>query len=280
MIIAMAGFTLEDLFIKKLSNTISIGQILMVLGVFSALFFAGFAKLKGHSLTASKAWTKATLTRILAEAIAAVSFVTSLSLVPISTVAAVFQVTPLVITMGAALFLGEKVGWRRWMAISVGFIGVLLIIRPGFGSFDPAVIWVLISVFGVAVRDLLTRIIPNNVASSVISFQAYSSLIITGAVILFLNTQPIVPVTNSEFVFFVCGIVFGIVGYYGLVSAMRVGETSIVSPFRYTRLVFSLIVGIIVFDENPDSLTLIGSTIIIATGLYIFLREHHLSKIL
>jgi drug/metabolite transporter (DMT)-like permease len=158
MLAAMAGFTIEDAFIKQLSSSISIGQILIVIGLCSSVFFALLALTKGHSLLASKVWTRVTLTRMFAESVAALAFVTSLSLVPISTVAAVFQVTPLTITMGAALFLGESVGWRRWTAVCVGFIGVLLIIRPGFGGFNPSVLWVLVAVLGVAVRDLVLNL--------------------------------------------------------------------------------------------------------------------------
>ena len=166
MLVAMAGFTVEDAFIKQLSSTISNGQILSIIGFFSSVFFALLAVTRGRNLLASGVWTRATLTRMCAEAFAAMAFITSLSLVPISTVAAVFQITPLTITMGAALFLGERVGWRRWLAIFVGFIGVLLIIRPGVGGFDPSVLWVLVAVLGVAVRDLVTRVIPTKVESA------------------------------------------------------------------------------------------------------------------
>jgi drug/metabolite transporter (DMT)-like permease len=276
MLAAMAGFTIEDAFIKQLSSTISIGQILIVIGLCSTVFFALLAVTRGHRLLASNAWTRATLIRMFAEAVAAMAFVTSLSLVPISTVAAVFQVTPLTITMGAALFLGESVGWRRWTAVCVGFIGVLLIIRPGFGGFNPSVLWVLVAVLGVAVRDLVTRVIPSNVESSIISFQAFSSLVIAGAISLLVSPQDIAPISNQELVYFGCAIVFSISGYYAIVSAMRVGNASIVASFRYSRLLFSLLVGLFIFDESVDILTLIGSAVIIGTGLYTFLREHRI----
>jgi drug/metabolite transporter (DMT)-like permease len=276
MLAAMAGFTIEDAFIKQLSSTISIGQILIVTGLFSSVFFALLAFKKGHSLWASTVWTRTTLVRMFAEAVAAVAFVTALSLVPISTVAAVFQVTPLTITMGAALFLGESVGWRRWTAVCIGFIGVLLIIRPGFGGFNPSVLWVLVAVLGVAVRDLVTRVIPFSVESSIISFQAFLSLVIAGAICLLVNPQDIAPIAGKELVYFGCGIVFSISGYYAIVTAMRVGNASIVASFRYSRLLFSLLVGVFIFGESVDMLTLTGSMIIIGTGLYTFLREHRI----
>jgi drug/metabolite transporter (DMT)-like permease len=276
MLAAMAGFTIEDAFIKHLSSSISIGQILIVIGLCSTVFFALMAFTNGHRLLAPHVWTKATLIRMLAEAIAAMAFVTSLSLVPLSTVASVFQVTPLTITMGAALFLGESVGWRRWTAVCIGFMGVLLIIRPGFGGFNPSVLWVLLAVLGVAVRDLVTRIIPSNVESSIISFQAFFSLVIAGAICLLVSPQVMAPLAGETLVYFGCAIVFSISGYYAIVKAMRIGNASIVSSFRYSRLLFSLLVGVFIFDERVDMLTLVGSAIIIGTGLYTFLREHNI----
>jgi len=278
MIAAMAGFALEDLFVKLLSTTISTGQILITLGLCSSSIFAVMAWAKGHNIFAAHAWTWATTARMFAEAIAAVAFVTSLSLVPISTVAAVFQVTPLAITMGAALFLGEQVGWRRWSAIVVGFIGVLIIIRPGFSGFDPAVLFVLLSVLGVTLRDLITRRIPQNIASTVISFQAFASLVFAGALLLFMSSETLVAVSKLQAAYFGGGVLFGVMGYYGIVAAMRSGDAAAITPFRYTRLLFSIIIGVLVFKERPDALTLLGSTIVIGTGLFTFLRERRLAS--
>ena len=275
---SMAAFSIEDAFIKQLSNTIPISQILIVIGMFSAIFFALISLKNGHRLLAPHLWTRATLARMLAEAVAGVAFVTSLSLVPLSTVAAVFQIMPLTVTMGAALFLGERVGWRRWLAVCVGFFGVLLIIRPGFDGFNPAVLWVLVAVLGVAVRDLVTRVIPAQVKSSIISFQAFSSVVIAGVILLLVSRQVMVPVVGLELVYFGFTIIFSISGYYAIVLAMRLGNASIVAPFRYSRLLFSLLIGIFIFKESPDGPTLIGSGIIIVTGIYTYLRERSRSK--
>lgn len=277
MLAAMAGFTLEDAFIKQLSGTFSTAQILMTSGVFGSLFFAVVNISKGHKMLSADVWTRATLIRMLAEAIAAVAFVTALSLIPLSTVAAVFQVTPLAITMGAALFLGEQVGWRRWVAIAFGFIGVMLIIKPGIGGFDPSVLWVILAVLGVALRDLVTRIIPDQVSSSIISLQAFLAAIVTGVFLLLLTSDNLSAVTGKDSVLFTGAVVFGIAGYYAIVSAMRIGDTAIVAPFRYTRLLFSLATGMIIFGERMDSLSLLGAVIIIVMGLYTFFREKQLA---
>lgn len=276
MIAAMAGFALEDMFVKQLSSTVSTGQILVTMGIFSALVFAVMAFSRGHNVLDRQNWTKVTLARMIAEAIAAVAFVTSLSLVPLSTVAAIFQVTPLAITMGAALFLGEPVGWRRWSAIIVGFIGVMIIIRPGFVGFDASVLFVLISVLGVAARDLITRGVPKEIASTVLSSQAFISLFLAGIVLLLFGSDRWAPVSQLHTLYFVGAIVFGVLGYYGIVVAMRIGDTAVVTPFRYTRLLFSIAIGVLVFNERPDSLTLIGASIVICTGLYTIFRERRL----
>jgi drug/metabolite transporter (DMT)-like permease len=278
MLIAMAGFTMEDLFMKKLSVNLSTGQILITLGFGSSLVFALMAKSKGYKLTAKIFWSKGMLIRQFAEGIAAVAFITSLTLIPLSTVAAVFQATPLVITMGAALFLGEAVGWRRWLAIIVGLIGVLIIIRPGLNSFDPNVGYVLIAVLFVTVRDLITRKLPMNVPSTIVSFQAFASLIIAGGILIFLSDQKIVGLDKNQIYFVLGGIIFGVIGYYCIVASTRIGEAGVVTPFRYSRLLFAIIIGFLFFNERPDFLTLLGASIVIMTGIYTVLRERYLAR--
>jgi len=278
MLIAMAGFTMEDLFMKKLSVNLSTGQILITLGFGSSLVFALMAKSKGYKLTAKIFWSKGMLIRQFAEGIAAIAFITSLTLIPLSTVAAVFQATPLVITMGAALFLGEAVGWRRWLAIIVGLIGVLIIIRPGLNSFGPNVGYVLIAVLFVTVRDLITRKLPMNVPSTIVSFQAFASLIIAGGILIFLSDQKIVGLDKNQIYFVLGGIIFGVIGYYCIVASTRIGEAGVVTPFRYSRLLFAIIIGFLFFNERPDFLTLLGASIVIMTGIYTVLRERYLAR--
>ncbi|MDA9313504.1 DMT family transporter [Amylibacter sp.] len=273
MLVAMAGFTMEDLFMKKLSVTLSTGQILITLGIGSSLVFALMAKSKGYKLTANIFWTRGMIIRQFAEGIAAISFITSLTLIPLSTVASVFQATPLVITMGAALFLGETVGWRRWLAIFIGLFGVLIIIRPGMNSFDPNVCYVLVAVLFVTIRDLITRGLPANVPSTVVSFQAFASLIIAGVLVIIFDGQKIVSLENNQIFYVIGGVLFGVIGYYCIVASTRIGEAGVVTPFRYSRLLFAIIIGFFVFNEQPDFFTLFGASIVIMTGIYTVWRE-------
>ena len=269
---------MEDVFIKQLSSTFSTSQILLTSGIFGSMFFAVVNHRKGNKIINPDAWTRLTLLRMAGEAVAAVAFVKALTLIPLSTLAAVFQVTPLAITMGAALFLGEQVGWRRWVAITVGFIGVLLIIKPGIEGFDPSVFWVLLAVLGVTIRDLVTRIIPSQVSSSIISLQAFIAAIIISVFLLLITSDELVAVSAADSTLFIGAIVFGIAAYYAIVAAMRMGDASIIAPFRYTRLLFSLTTGMLIFGERLDGFSILGAMIIIGTGLYTFLRERRLTE--
>lgn len=278
VIASMAAFTMEDVFIKSLSSEISVGQILIFLGIGSGSVFAAIALFKGENLFAANAWRGATLMRSIAEALGAMAFATALSLVDISVVAAVFQALPLVITMGAALFLGEQVGWRRWTAIFVGFCGVLLIVRPGLEGFDPSVVLVLLAVLAIAARDLLTRLVDTTVSSTVVSFQAFASLVFSGGALLLMTGAEPQMLDLRQSGMMLGGIVFGVAGYYAIVVATRIGDASAITPFRYSRLLFSILMGVLIFGERPDLLTLAGAGLIIASGLYTFIRERRLVR--
>lgn len=280
MIAAMAGFALEDMFIKTLSKTLPTGQILMMLGLGGAFCFATLLRLRRGTLAplvAPVMGSRVMLIRNVGEAFSSIAFVTALSLVPISTVAAVFQATPLAITAGAALFLGDHVGWRRWSAIIVGFIGVMLIIRPGMEGFSTTALLPLIAVVGVAFRDLVTRSVPGDIPSMAIAFFGFMSLFFASLIMIFFS-DPFQWLTPMEMLYMLGAITFGVSGYWAIVESMRRADTSTVMPFRYTRLIFSLIIGIIVFSERPDTLTLLGAGIIVGTGIYMVWRESRLTS--
>ncbi len=279
VLLAMVGFTLEDTFIKALTGGMAVGNVRMLIGLGSASVFALFASVRGENIFGARAWQPLPLLRAFTEAFSAVAYATALSKVDISTVAAVFQATPLVITMGAALFLGEQVGWRRWSAIGVGFIGVIMIIRPGLNGFEPAALWVLIAVLGVATRDLLTRVLSADVPSTVVSFQAFATIIPAGLFLMFANNSSFSMPHGVDWAMIVGGVLFGVMGYYSIVVAMRIGDAAVVTPFRYTRLLFSILIGAVVFAERPDLMTLAGSSLVIGSGLYTFLRERRLQRV-
>ncbi len=275
---AMAAFALEDMFIKHLSVSVPTGQIMILLGAVCGLVFAIMAVGTRKRIFDRVAWRPLPLVRAGSEGIGAIAFVTALALVDLSTVAAVFQAMPLAVTVGAALFLGEQVGWRRWSAVGVGFVGVLMIIRPGLEGFQPETLLVVISVVCIAARDLITRRLDADIASSVVALQAYIAAILGGLVLMVVQTQPLVPLGSAQMAPLIGAVIFSVIGYYGIVTAMRVGDASALTPFRYTRLVFSIAAGMIMFGERPDLMTIAGASLILGSGLYTFLRERRLAR--
>lgn len=273
MALAMAGFALEDMFIKLLADTLPVGQILVFLGIGGALAFGVIAHRKGQQLLSPALLTPALLLRNTAELIGTVGFVLGFVLASLATASAILQAAPLVVTLGAVLFLGEKVGWRRWTAIGIGFFGVMLIVRPGMAGFEPASLFAVIGVIGLAGRDLATRVIPRTVSSYQISSWAFAMIIPAGVFLMVTMDTPAILPSALQLTGLVAALGVGVLAYYALVASMRVGELSFVTPFRYTRMLFALIVAVLVFGERPDMLTLLGAAIIVAAGLFTLWRE-------
>ena len=273
MVLSMLGFAVEDMFIKLVSDSLPIGQILFLLGVGGAFVFAIVVRLQGNRLFVAELRSIPIILRAFCELAGTMAFVSAIVLTPISSASAILQATPLVVTLGAALFLGEAVGWRRWSAIFIGFIGVLLIIRPGMDSFEPLSLLALIAVFSLGTRDLATRRIPKSVTTMQLSFLGFAAIIPAGPIMLWLTAERPVAMEGMALVYFPAALIIGLFAYYAIVAAMRVGDVGFVTPFRYARLVFALIIGVMIFGENPDALTLTGAAIIVASGIYTVLRE-------
>lgn len=268
---SMALFALEDMFLKFAAQGLPTGEILLVTGLFGWAFFGALARAAGKRTFTRDALHPWVMARNAGEMVGTYAYVTALAAIPLATVSAVLQAMPLAVTMGAALFMGEKVGWRRWTAIAVGFAGVLLVIQPGFDGFRPTALWVLVTVAGLGLRDLASRGIPHNISTPQVSAWGVASVACLGAGMLPFQT-PVLPGAWQSFML-LGTIIFGTAGYWAVTSATRTGEVSVVSPFRYTRLIFAIAIGAAVFAEYPDRLTLIGAAIIIGSGLYSFARE-------
>lgn len=277
MVLAMLGFAVEDMFIKLLADAVSVGQILVMLGVGGAIFFGIVVSVQGHALFRRDMMTGAIAVRAVGEMLGTMCFVSAIVLTPISSASAILQATPLVVTLGAALFLGERVGWRRWSAIFVGLFGVLLIIRPGMDSFEVLSLLALGGVFGLAARDIGTKRVPATITTMQLSFLGFLPVIPAGAVLMLATGAPFVALWGVELMYFSAAFIIGLFAYYGIVSAMRVGEVSFVTPFRYARLLFALVIGVSIFGESPDALTLTGAAIIVASGIYTVWRERRIA---
>lgn len=278
MILSMAFFAFEDMFVKLLTMGLPYSQVLTLVGFFGFLVFWGALKVQGKPFWTRDLLLPIVLLRTLGEGIGALGFVIALALTDLSSTSAILQALPLFIVLGAALFLREPVGWRRMTAIGVGFLGVLLIVRPGLSGFQPVSILALISVLGLALRDLATRGIPQHVPSNQIAAAAFFAIMLAGLPLMPIMGQRFTMVTGVEALYFVGSVIFGVAGYVALVSATRVGEASALAPYRYARLVFALIIAYIVFNERPDWLTLLGSMIIVSSGCYTMWRQAQLRR--
>ncbi len=273
MSLAMAGFALEDTFIKLSSATLPVGQILAILGLGGAAFFGLLCWRQGKNPISRDFLLPSVILRNAGEVVAGAGFVTALALTPLASASAILQATPLAVTAGAAVFLDERVGWRRWSAIAVGFTGVLLVVRPGLEGFQPASLFAVMAVVALAARDVATRVIPKRVATAQLSAWAFAVMVPTGLAMMLAGRDAGISPDPVTWIWLLGAVCFGPAGYYAITAAMRVGEISVVTPFRYLRLVFALVIGAIVFGERPDLWTLAGATVIIGTGLYTLSRE-------
>ena len=278
MVLSMLGFAIEDMFIKLIGTDIPIGQIIFMLGTGGALCYGAMVVMKGEPLMDRAMLTRPILLRALGEIVGTLGFVSAIVLTPISSASAILQATPLVVTLGAALFLGDPVGWRRWSAILVGMLGVLLVIRPGMDSFQALSLLAVLGVLGLSLRDLATRRVPKSTSTFQLSFLAFLALVPASLLFMLGTGTAFAPMSGVQWLFMEAALTTGMVAYYGIVAAMRIGEISFVTPFRYARLLFAMVVGITIFGERPDLLTYVGATIIVASGIYTVWRERKVKE--
>ncbi|MGR3466757.1 MAG: DMT family transporter [Shimia sp.] len=276
MTLAMLGFAIEDAFIKALATSWPTGQIITALGLASTPVFAALCRIKGVPLLSRVAFHPAVVLRNASEVTGTLAFVTALTLVPLALASAILQAAPLLVALGAALFLGQAVGPRRWAAILVGLLGVLIILRPGLSGFDANALFAVLGVLGLAARDVATRAIPDHVPSPYLATLAFALLVPSGLILMAVQGTPPGAITPGTAQLFLGAFLVGLVAYGAIVSASRLGDVAAVTPFRYSRLIFALLIGLVVFGERPDAATLIGAALVIASGLYTLAREARL----
>jgi drug/metabolite transporter (DMT)-like permease len=277
MMASMAAFTLNDTCMKALADHLPFFQVLFLRGLATSLIMGIAVWVMGglrFDLSA-RDWRFVGL-RTFGELIAAYFFLTALFHLPIANFTAVLQALPLTVTLAGAVFWRDKVGWRRLSAILVGFVGVVLIIRPGPEGFNLFALYALLAVAGVTVRDLATRGISKQVPSLLVAWLA--ALAVTAFAGIGAMGVEWKPLTTTSVTLLAGSVFFIIGGYTFSVMVMRVGDISFIAPFRYTGLLWALLLGLLVFGEWPDQLTLLGAGIVVATGLFTFYREHSMAK--
>lgn len=272
MMLSMAGYVLNDTMMKLVSQDLALAQSVFVRGLMASSLLAAFAAYRGQLLHRST-WPEmqVILWRAFAEIAATFCFLTALFNLPLANVTAILQALPLAVTLAGSIFLRHRVGWRRYLAILVGFGGVLIIIRPGGEDFSVFSLWAVAAVGFVTLRDLmaakLSRRTPSIFAAM---FTATGVTIAAGVAAAF---EPWQPISTTSFAMLATAAAFILVGYVTSISAMRFGEIAFVSPFRYTALVWALLLSIFVFQDYPDFWTLVGIAIVVSTGVFTFYRE-------
>ncbi|NEY90268.1 DMT family transporter [Tabrizicola oligotrophica] len=272
MTLSMAGFAVEDMFIKSTAQSLPVGQVLLVMGLCGALWFALLSHRASEPALPPALWSRTMALRSCFEVTGRLFYALAIALTPLSVASSILQATPLVVVLGAALIFDEKVGARRWMLTTLGFIGVLVILRPGLDGFDAQSLLAVIGLIGFAGRDLATRAAPPVLSNAQLGTAGFLVLAASGAVILAVTHRPELP-DPVEAAQILGATVFGVLGYSFLTRAMRTGAVSAVTPFRYTRLLFAMALGMAVFGERPDAATLIGAAIIILCGVLILTRR-------
>ena len=266
MVLSMAGFAVEDSLLKLAAVSLPPGQVLITFGILGTATFAALSVLAGEPPVTRAMLGRAMVLRSLSEVTGRLFYMLAIALTPLSTASAILQATPLVVMVGAAMLFGERIGPRRWLAVALGFGGVLLILRPGTEGFGPLSLLAIMAMLGFAGRDLATRAAPVSLSFRQLGVAGFSMLIVAGLIVLPFGGPPVTPDAGT-WAGLAAASVTGVCAYTFLTVAMRTGQVGAVTPFRYTRLIFAMVAGIALFGENPDRWTIIGSAVIILAGI-------------
>lgn len=271
MAFAMGVFSFNDTLTKTTANELPTGEIIAIRGIFATLLLGPIVAYSYGLRSITRTYSHAILVRNVSEVFAVILFLSALFRLPIANVTAILQTLPLTMTAAAALLYREPVGWRRWTAASVGLLGVLLIVRPGSVDFSWWYVSAIVSVIFITARDMATKYIDPATPSLVIAFLTAAVVMCAGFGIGMTESW-IVP-SKWALIRLAAAAVLVLIGYYALIECWRHAEISAVAPFRYTIVLWAMVLGYFFLGEVPSQLTVAGSAIVVATGLYTFHRE-------
>ncbi|KJS18445.1 MAG: membrane protein [Hoeflea sp. BRH_c9] len=272
MSLSMAGFTINDSIIKLLTNDMSIAQVMFLRGAVASVLIYLLARQRRALRPVRLLINRWVAIRILGEVGGTVTFLLGLAHIPLANASAILQALPLAVTMGAAMFLSEPVGWRRWGAILVGFAGVLIIVRPGIEGFSPYALMIVGTVIFASARDIATRKVDSAIPSLYLSTVTAVAVTLAGLALIW-PMGGWKPVSATDFGLISLAACLLLVGYQFIIMSMREGEISFVAPFRYTSLIWAVVMGMALFGEYPDVFMITGGAIVIGSGLYTLYRE-------
>lgn len=269
MIASMAAFAIEDAFLKTVTKQLPVGQVLMMFGAAGLCVFALMARRAGASIFQAQVLTKNMLFRAVFEFFGRLFYVLAIALTPMSSATAILQSAPLFVVLGARIFLREKVDAKTWIAIFLGLFGVLIILRPSAADFSLLSLLALIGTLGFVGRDLFSRTAPSSLTKEVLGFYGFTTMMIAGACYTVWDGKPFVSLQAQQFLMLAAALLAGVFAYTALMTAMRTGSIGAVTPYRYSRLLFGISIGVIVFGEQLDAPMLLGCAIVIGAGLFI-----------
>lgn len=274
MSLAMFAFTFNDTLVKYLTQSMSIGQIMVIRGLIASILIYFLARHRGALRPLKTALNGWIALRLAGEIGGTLTFLIGLSHIPIANATAILQALPLAVTMGAAIFLNEPVGWRRWSAILVGFAGVIIIVRPGLDGFSPYALMIVGTVFFAATRDLATRKIDHTIPTLFLSSITAPVVAISGFLLAPPFSASWVSIDFWQFAILAVAAGFLLTAFHFIILAMREGDISSIAPFRYTGFLFAILFGYLFFGDVPDIFIISGGIIIVGSGLYTLYREY------
>lgn len=271
MTASMAGFAVEDVFVKAAAQSVPLAQVLLWNGLFGMAVFAMMSLRVGEPVFPRAFLSRPMLVRSGFEIVGRLFYGLAISLTALSTTSAILQATPLLVVAGAAVVFGERVGWARWLAVVTGFVGVMVILRPG-SDFTALSLLAVIGLIGFAGRDLATRAARAALSNRQLGTLGFAMLALAGVILLAFTGGLRLP-DLPALALLTGSAAFAVLGYHALTYAMRTGEVGAVTPFRYTRLVFAMILAILLFGERPDLATWIGAALVVGSGLFALLQK-------
>lgn len=271
LLLAMAVFVVNDMTVKMAAASMPPGQMMLVRSLFAVPMVFALIVASGETKQLRYLFSRLVLFRALFEMLVAVMFISALAHLPLADITAILQATPIFLTLIVAVFGIERINARGWLAVLVGFIGVLLVSKPtGGGDWTYSLIALGSAVF-VAIRDLLTRRLPSHVPSMVVTQGTTLSVVLGGLLLAPFETW-VMPSASSFGLLFIAAF-FVTLGNVYVIKAYRTASVAILSPFRYSVIFFAVVLGFVAFGEIPDWLTISGSSLIIAAGLYTIYHE-------
>jgi len=269
MIASMAAFAIEDGFLKTVTKQLPVGQVLMMFGAAGLCVFAVMARRAGASIFQAQVLTQNMLFRAVFEFFGRLFYILAIALTPLSSATAILQSAPLFVVLGARIFLREKVDAKTWLAIFGGLLGVMIILRPSAEDFSPISLLAVVGTLGFVGRDLFTRTAPPTLTKEVLGFYGFTNMMIAGACFAVWDGKPFVPLQGQQFLMLGAALMAGVFAYTALMIAMRTGSIGVVTPYRYSRLLFGIFIGVAAFDEQLDAPMLLGCAVVMGAGLFI-----------